>query len=259
MSEHEHIEPDVMMTPTNGAVTPSIKADPRPEEPAVAAPEPKAEVNTAPAAPAAPSREYESELAAKDIEIKKLETAMAKIEGASKDAQDERLKLIAEVAKLINERDDIVKAKDQALESKQQELAEVSKATQDLSQKTLTLEQQLAAEKAKATKLEVLTAEYPHLIRYAKYIVSSSDPDDVRRECRAFEQARESDLSEYRQVLSGGQAMRTVPTGTPVTRVESSIDDTEQLEERLASIMNESPSVFQAELDAIIRNYNARR
>lgn len=247
MSEQE--ESDVMMTPTNGAVTPSIKADPQPETP-----EPR-EVEAA----APPTREYESELAAKDLEIKRLGDLVAKVEGASKDAQDERLKLIAEVAKLINERENLVAAKDQALDAKRQELEEVSKATQDLSQKTLTLEQQLAAETAKSTKLEVLTQEFPHLIRYSKYIVSSSDPEEVRRECRMFDQEREKDLTEYRQVLSGGQAMRTVPTGTPATRIESNIDDTEQIEERLQSMMGEPPSVFQAELDAIIRNYNARR
>lgn len=255
MSESVINEP--MTTPTNGVVSPpvSLAPDPVPVAEPPPAPEPPPVV--------VPSRDFEAELAQKDRELKTMETKLSSIEGASKEAQDERQRMVVEVAKLINEREAIEQAKETQLQQKNAELEQVSQATQTLNQKTQTLEQQLqerdralAAEKAKSTKLEVLTQEFPNLLRYAQFIPASSDPAEVRGHCLAFQQARESDLSDYRQVVSG--AVRPVPTGTPVTRMPDSGSDAEQLEQRLTNAMGDQ-SMFEAELQAAIANYRARQ
>lgn len=233
----------------------------RQQEP-VPAPEPAAEpVAEQPVAPATatlPPRDYEAELAAKDADLKRLETAMQGIEGASKEAQDERQKLVIEVARLVNERESIERAKDEALTRKTQELEEVSQATQTLSQKTQTLEQQLYEAQAKATKLEVVTSEFPNLLRYAQYIPASANADEVRQYCRSFEQTRDADLGEYRQMLTSGYAARATQTTVPVTRTPEPYGDATQLEERLNSVMGDH-RMFEEELQAAIRNYEARR
>lgn len=229
----------------------------RQETPA-AEPEPVAEQSAVPPTATLPPRDYEAELAAKDVELKAMETKLSGVEGASKEAQDERQKLVIEVARLVNERESIERAKDEALTRKTQELEEVSQATQTLAQKTQTLEQQLYEAQAKATKLEIVTSEFPGLLRYAQYIPASADPDEVRSYCRSFEQTREADLGEYRQALTTGYAARATQTTVPVTRTPEPIGDATQLEARLSGAMSDH-RMFEEELQAAIRNYEARR
>lgn len=224
---------------------------------------PAAPVDAAPAhaaEPAAlpPAHDYEADLAAKDTELKALQQKMEGIEGASRDAQGERQKMVVEMARLVNERESIEKAKNEELTKRQEQLDEVSQATQTLAQKTMTLEQQLAEATAKATKLEVLTNEFPNLLKYAQFIPPSGNSEEVRGYCQAFQQTREADLGEYRQMIATGYAARTVPTGAPATRAPEPIGDVTQLESRLTQAMTD-PRMFEEELSAAIRNYEARR
>lgn len=228
--------------------------------PVSAAPEPAPAEPNAVSTATLPPRDFEAELAQKDVELKALEAKMSTVEGATKEAQDERQKMVIEVARLVNERESIEREKNEALTKKTEELAEVSQATQTLAQKTVSLEQQLQEAQAKATKLEVVTSEFPDLLRYARYIPASADPDEVRSYCRSFQETREQDLGEYRQMFNGGTpaAARIPNPQVPVTRMPEPFGDATQLEERLAGAMRD-PRAFEAELEAAIRNYEARR
>lgn len=251
MEEEQQQQPERLdTTPVNGVVSPDVSLAKEPE------PEPvKAEV----VEPPAMSRDFEVELAQKDQQLKQLEKRLTDIQGASRKDQEDRQKLMTDVARLVNEREAIEKAKNEELERTTQQLEEVSQATQTLTQKTATLEQQLAEAQAKATKLEIVTSEFPNLLQYAEFIPASTSAEEVRDFCRAFEAKREADLSQYRQIISGGQAVRTVPAATPATRMES-FGDATNLEERLGTAMKSgSHELFERELQAAIQNYEARR
>ena len=233
-----------------------------PVEPAAPAPEiTAAPVEAAPpATPEAmpPPRDYEAELGARDVELRGLQQKMESIEGASQEATAERQKMVVEMARLVNEKEAIERAKDDELSRQKQQLEEVSQATQTLAQKTQTLEQQLADATAKATKLEVLTREFPNLLKYAQFIPPSASAEEVRGYCQAFQQTRESDLTEYRQMIAGGYAARTAPAGVPATRAPEPLGDPAQLESHLQGAMGDS-RMFEETLAAAIRNYEARR
>ncbi len=240
-------------------VVTAASAPPSAPEPVPTAPVAEAAPGqAAPAAAALPPRDYEAELAARDVELKGLQARMESIEGASQDATAERQKMVVEMARLVNEKEAIERTRNGELVRQQQQLEEVSQATQTLTRTTQALEQKLAEAEAKATKLDVLTSEFPHLIKYAQFIPVSTSVEEVRGYCEAFQQTRESDLTEYRQMITSGYAARTATTGVPATRPAEPVGDPAQLEAHLASAMSD-PRVFEESLAAAIRNYEARK
>lgn len=246
---------ELITTPNNGTVSPEITA---PEPVAVAA------ADTTPVVE--PPRDYESELAYKDQQLTEMATKMNAIQGSSKKAQTEREEMMVEMARVMNQRDAIIREKDDALEKKSADLAEVSQATQTLNQKTQDLEgklseleQALQNERAKNVKLDIITQEFPHLLRYAEYIPSSVDAGEVRGYCIKFQSAREADLSDYRQIVAGGQMVRTVPTGQPAVRPDYTGDAT-RLEERFQSLDPlKDRALYEQELKAAILNFGSQR
>ncbi len=226
-----------------------------------AAPEPVVETTAAPAAaaPAAPAqetlpRDFAAELAARDAALEEARRKMESIQGASQEAQDEKQRMVVEMARLVNEKTAIERAKNEALTAQKAELEEVSQATQTLASKTATLEQQLTEAQSEATTLRVLSQEFPNLLKYSQFIPKSTDAEEVRRYCRTFSEVRENDLGEYRQVIAGNHSVRSVPTGTPAVRVDPLPDGS--LEDRLNAAMNSrNPQLFEEELRSAIRQF----
>lgn len=242
------MDPASEMTPPASWTGTILDRDAPAETPQAAPPEPLPAVE--------PERDYSAELAQKDLELKAMEERMATMEGASK---EENEKFLLEIARMVNERNAIEAAQKAELLSKQEALDEVSQATQSLVSKTKTLEQQLADAQAEATTLRVLSQEFPNLLRYSQFIPKSANAEEVRGYCSLFEKARETDLGEYRQLVSGGNVVRTAPVGAPATRVAEPFADVTQLEDRLFDAALNNRSLFEAELQAAVRQLGLQK
>lgn len=176
---------------------------------------------------------YDTELAAKDAQIKRLteEFQTAKSErhltqGEVKAAQDA-------LAKAVAEREAIVSEKEAELKQAASELRSASEATQALTSENSRLQADYEASLAKATKLEVLAEEFPDLLRYSKLIPAHSDPETVRAACRELQAIRQADL-EAARISAVTQNPVTTLTSQP-SRNEPTIQSGQDIREYLTS------------------------
>lgn len=172
-------------------------------------------------------RDYDLELAAKDAEIKRLNEAWLDTKNSHHLTRDEIKRAQVALAEAVQEREAIVAAKDKALTEVTEQLETVSQATQTLSKERTELSSELETARAKATKLEVLTEEFPELLRYSKLIPASSNPDTVRAACQALADARRQDLEAQRINAITGNPVTAMPSAAP--RVEASVTDPERM------------------------------
>lgn len=185
-----------------------------------------------------PSRDYDAELAIKDAEIKRLSDAWVESKNSHHMTKDEINRARVALAEAVQERERLVAAKDQALAETQEQLETVSQATQVLSKEKQALTSELETQAAKATKLEVLTEEYPELLRYARLIPASRDPEVVRAACAALQEARQLDMEAQRMAAVTGNPMNALPS-TPATRVDTTLSDPERMRTFLAEAMGD--------------------
>ena len=172
-------------------------------------------------------RDYDLELAAKDAEIKRLNEAWLATKNDHHLTRDEIKRAQVALAEAVQEREAIVSAKDRTLSQVTEQLETVSQATQTLTKERTELSGELEQARAKATKLEILTEEFPELLRYSKLIPASSDAEMVRAACRALSDARRQDLEAQRISAVTGNPMNAMPSAPP--RVDVALNDPERM------------------------------
>jgi myosin heavy subunit len=158
------------------------------------------------------SPELDVKLAQKDEEIRRLTDEQRKAKNERHLTQDELQKAQVALAKAVNEREAIIAEQHRVLTETKGQLKDMSQATQTLSEQQTAIASELDAQKAKATKLEVLTEEFPELLRYAKLIPVSTDPDVVRAACQALQDARTQDLEAHRITAITQNGISQLPT-----------------------------------------------
>lgn len=176
--------------------------------------------------PTAAGPDYDAELATRDAAIKKLTQDWLDAKNSSHLSKEETQKAQFALAQAVREREQIVAQKERQLAETAEQLETVSQATQTLSEAKTQLESELAQKAAKATKLEILTEEFPELLRYAKLIPASSDADEVRAACQALKEARTQDLESQRiaAVTGVNAGLPTNPQRTePTTMSEAEV------------------------------------
>lgn len=226
-------------------ITPPLEA----VSPASPVPEP-----AAPRPPAGDERDYNLELAAKDAEIKRLNEAWLETKNSHHLTRDEIKRAQVALAEAVQEREAIVAAKDRALTEAQEQLETVSQATQTLTKERTELSGELEQARAKATKLEILTEEFPELLRYSKLIPASGDPDVVREACRALSDARRQDLESQRINAITGNPMTAMPSAA--ARVDVSLTDPERMRSYLEEAKG-NPQEYERRRQLLLDQFSA--
>lgn len=212
---------DQPVTPPAEPVTPP-PADPAPAKPPVAP---------------TPERDYDVEIAQKDAQIKQLTDDFLASKNSQHMSQAEIRKAQVALAEAIQERNKIEEAKEKELAAITEQLETVSQATQVLSKEKSDLTTELETQAAKAVKLEILTEEFPELLRYARSIQPSRDPEAVRAACRELAAARVADLEAQRIGAVTGNGMTQVPANP--TRVEPVLTDPSKIRDYLSEAMHD--------------------
>lgn len=204
--------------------------------------------------PPTPGRDIDAELSAKDLEIKRLSEAWLESKNSHHMTRDEINKARVALAEAVQERERLVADKDKQLQETQDQLEVVSQATQTLTKEKTELTSELEQQAAKATKLEILTEEFPELLRYAKLIPASRDPEMVRAACQALAEARKQDLEAQRIGAVTGNPLNALPS-TP-TRVEAQLNDPEQMRSYLAEAKN-NPQEYERRRQLLLDQFQA--
>lgn len=207
-----------------------------------------------PRASQADPRDYDLELAAKDAEIKRLNDAWLETKNSHHLTRDEIKRAQVSLAEAVQEREAIVAAKDRALTEMTEQLETVSQATQTLTKERTELSGELEQARAKATKLEVLTEEFPELLRYSKLIPASGDPDVVREACRALSDARRQDLEAQRINAITGNPMTAMPSAA--ARVDVSLTDPERMRSYLEEAKG-NPQEYERRRQLLLDQFSA--
>ena len=169
-------------------------------------------VTTPVATSATDTRDYPAELAAKDLEIQKIKDQWETSKNDHHLSVDETRKAQLALAQAVTERENLAKESEAALKKASDELAKVSQATQTLNQERTDLSSQLETSEATRVKLEVLTEEFPELLRYSKLIPANRDAEAVRQACKNLQDARQADLEAQRiDSVHNVNTFRTAP------------------------------------------------
>lgn len=200
------------------------------------------------------TRDYDAELAQKDLEIKEVTEKWQAAKNDHHLTKGEIQKARSIMAEAVAERDRIVAEKEAALESTQKELETQSQATQTLSKEKTELNGELELAAAKATKLEILTEEFPELLRYAKLINPSRDPEAVREACRVLAEARKQDLESLRINAVTGNNISQLSSNA--TRNEPRLADTTQMREYLVDAKTDAKE-YERRRQTLIDQFNA--
>lgn len=214
-------------------------ADPNPstDAPPQQTPAPADPVLAVPTAKETTSRDYDAELASKDLAIKKLTEDWQTAKNSHHMSQAEIRNAQVALANAVQERQRIEQEKDQQLAKLGEEFETVSQATQTLAQEKTDLSSKLSDAAARATKLEVITEEFPELLRYAKLIPASEDAATVRAACQALAEARTNDLEAQRiSAITGNPATQL---SSQPARTEPTFADQKQLREHLLEAKND--------------------
>lgn len=176
-------------------------------------------------------------LAAKDAEIKRLTSEFQAAKNERHLTKGEITAAQVALAEAVKERERLVSEKDAALAKATEELQTVSEATQTLSEANAKLAAEYEASLAKATKLEVMTEEFPELLRYSKLIVAHKDPDVVRAACLELAAARQADMEAARLSAVTGSPITGLPTQPQ--RNEPTLTDSGSIRNYLAEARND--------------------
>jgi len=186
-------------------------------------------------------RNFEGELAESQQRINELTSELQQLKDGGRLTEDALHRLSTALAREIEHRSRI-QSEYEAFRAKiQADLAQASQATQTLATEKQELERRVTEAEAKATKLEILTNEFPELLGYAELIPANTDPEAVRAACAKLQAARQRDLESVRaRAVSGHVAALS---GTP-PRVESSLADPDAIGAYLREAMHD-PVEFQ--------------
>lgn len=201
-----------------------------------------------------PRRDYDLELAAKDAEIKRLNEAWLSTKNDHHLTRDEIKRAQVALAEAVQEREAIVSAKDRELTQVSEQLETVSQATQTLTKERTELSTELEQARAKATKLEILTDEFPELLRYSKLIPASSDPETVRAACKALSEARRQDMEAQRISAITGNPMNAMPAAA--SRVDVSLNDPERMRSYLEEAKG-NPQEYERRRQLLLDQFSA--
>lgn len=199
-------------------------------------------------------RDYDLELAAKDAEIKRLNEAWLDSKNSHHMTRDEIKRAQVSLAEAVQEREAIVAAKDRALSEITEQLETVSQATQTLTKERTELSGELEQARAKATKLEILTEEFPELLRYSKLIPASSDPETIRLSCRALSEARRQDMEAQRISAITGNPMNAMPSAA--ARVDVNLTDPEKMRSFLEEVKG-NPQEYERRRQLLLDQFSA--
>lgn len=183
-----------------------------PQETPVVEETPQAEPQSSPDQSGRPVLVYDTDLASKDAEIKRLTEEFQAAKSERHLTQGEINAAREALNRAVLEREQIVSEKEAELKRVENQLREVSEATQTALTEKEKLLADYEAAVAKNVKLEVISAEFPDLIGYAKWIQPNKDPEAVRAACRELQATRQADLEAAR--------MNAVTTN-PVTTLTS--------------------------------------
>ena len=200
-----------------------------------------------------PSRDYDAELAAKDLEIRKITTDWQTAKNTAHLTQEENTKAQVALAKAVQERERLVAEKDAKLAKAQEELEMVSQATQTLSKERTDLSNELETADARATKYQILAEEFPDLLRYSKLIPASRDAAVVRAACTDLMEARGKDL-EAQRIGAVTNPLTSLPT-QPL-RTDPAIETTDQAHNYLRQAMSD-PKEYERRRQLLLERYNA--
>ncbi len=229
---------------------------------AVQKPEAEAKPAEAAATTDSSARDYDAELKARDATVADLNRKISEVQGQSKTAHAEREKLMLEIAEHLKEKGEISKERDEALAKQSETLETMSKATRvvsdekdDLAAKLAAAQEQLDNQNKLIAKQNILTSEFPHLLRYAD-MITPGDEESVRKQCQKLAEIREADLTQQKAILGGG--VTNSPGAAPIVRPMADGDE-ESLKKALAAAAAKGPTEFEAEVQRQIEAYNSTR
>jgi len=199
---------------------------------------------------------YDAELAAKDVEIKRLSDAWLAEKNSTTMTKADVQRAQEALATAVRQRTEIEQQKDQLIKETQEKLETVSQATQTLSTENTELTTKFETAEAKATKLEILTEEFPELLRYAKLIPANRDAEVVRTACKALAEARQQDLEAQR--IGAVTNNQVTSLGSNASRVEAQITDTDKMREYLNGA-NKNPQEYEKRRQILLDQYEAAR
>jgi hypothetical protein len=195
---------------------------------------------------------FDAKIAAKDAEIKRLNEAWLADKNSQHMTKEDVRRSQEALATAVRERSQIEKDKDIIIKETQDKLDTVSQATQTLSTEKTELTEKYELSEAKATKLEVLTEEFPELLRYAKLIPASKDAEVVREACKTLSEARKADLEAQR---IGAVTGASNPSGAQ-RAVESPITDPVKMREYLDGAKKD-PKEYEKRRQVLLDSYDS--
>lgn len=195
--------------------------------------------------------DFDAKLLAKDNEIAKLKEDWLADKNSQHLTKEDVRKSQEALATAVKERSKIEKDKDAIIKETQEKLETVSQATQTLSTEKTELTEKYELSEAKATKLEVLTDEFPELLGYAKLIPANKDAEVVRAACKALAEARKADLEAQR---IGAVTGASNPSGAQRV-VESPITDPVKMREYLDGAKRD-PKEYEKRRQILLDSYD---
>lgn len=180
---------------------------------------------------AAVTSKYEQQLKDKDAEIQRLSDSWVADKNSHHLTKADIKRSQEALAEAVRERSEIEKEAKIKLDETQSKLETASQATQTLSTEKNELAEKYEASSAKATKYEILANEFPELLRYAKLIPESNDPEAVRASCTALADARKQDLEAQRINAVTNNGVTTLGSGAG--RVETQFTDPDKMSDYL--------------------------
>lgn len=190
---------------------------------------------------AVPGRDFERELSESHDRITSLTNELESLQQSGRLTEESLHRLSVALSEEVKRRSEIQAAFEAYKQQVTAELAQASQATQVLASEKQDLEVRAANAEAKATKLEVLVAEFPDLLGYADLIPASTDPAVVRAACQRLQEARTRDLETVRaQAITG----RMYQVGASPARQEVTLADPQSLGKWLREAMD-NPAEFQ--------------